>query len=323
MRTIAVEEHFSTEHYQQTLARATGGGSSLPPHMAEILKRQLDVGEGRLAGMDEAGIDMQVLSLSALGLDDLDRETAMPLARDCNDVLAETIATHPTRFSGLAHLALHEPEGAAEELERCVGKLGLKGAMVSGTSGGRFLDDAGFEPLLAVAERLSVPIYLHPAPPPRPVYDAYFGGLPEGVGNMLSMAGWGWHAEAGLHSLRMVVAGVFDRHPDLQIIIGHMGEGLPLFLARADEKLGPVTRALRRRVSDYFHTNFYLTTSGYFTVQPLISTAMIMGTDRLLFAVDYPYSPNSAGRGLLEMAPLAPPDLEKITHKNAERLLGL
>jgi predicted TIM-barrel fold metal-dependent hydrolase len=323
MRTIAIEEHFSTPQYQAAMKKVTGQTMSAPPHMAEVFKKLLDLGEGRLADMDAAGIDMQVLSLSAAGLDKLDQTTRTSLVRECNDALAEAVKAHPDRFAGFAHLALQEPDGAAAELKRCVTRLGFKGVMVSGTIDGRFLDDPRFYPVLAEAERLDVPIYLHPAPPPPEVFKAYFSGLPDGVGTALSMAGWGWHVENGLHSLRLVVSGVFDRFPKLQLIIGHMGENIPFSLARADERLNPVTTHLQRRVSDYFHTNFHITTSGYFTLQPLLCALTVFGADRIIFAVDYPYSPNSDGRNLLNTAPLSPEDIEKIAHKNAERLLKL
>jgi hypothetical protein len=323
MRTIAIEEHCSTPQYQDAIKKATGQSMSVPPHMAEVFKKLLDLGEGRLADMDASGIDMQVLSLPATGLDKLDQTTRNSLVRECNDALAEAVGAHPDRFAGFALLALQEPESAAAELERCVTQLGFKGAMVSGTIGGRFLDDPRFYPFLAEAERLDVPIYLHPAPPPPDVFKAYFSGLPEGVGVALSMAGWGWHAENGLHSLRLVVSGVFDRFPKLQLIIGHMGENIPFSLARADERLSPATTHLQRRVADYFHTNFHITTSGYFALQPLLCALTVFGADRIIFAVDYPYSPNTDGRNLLNTAPLSPEDIEKIAHKNAERLLRL
>ena len=168
----------------------------------------------------------------------------------------------------------------------------------------KFLDDPRFEPLLAEAERLDVPLYLHPAPPPRQVYDTYYAGLPEAVAYSLSISGWGWHAEMGLHSLRLVVAGVFDRFPKLQIIIGHMGEFIPYCLARSDMQLSRAAPHLRHRVADYFRSNFHITTSGYFTLPPLLCALMVFGAPSILFAVDYPYSPNTAGRALLDTVPI-------------------
>lgn len=321
MKTIAIEEHFAvpTLRPEGTASAGTAG-----QFMADVNKKLLDLGDGRLADMDAAGIDVQVLSLSAIdGIDKADTETALSLVRDSNDLLAEAIRGHPRRFSGFAALALQDPEKAAMELERCVAKLGFAGAMIDGTVGGLFLDDRRFEPVLAAAERLSVPIYLHPAPPPEPVRSAYYSGLPEALAYSLSISGWGWHAEMGLHSLRLIVAGVFDRFPGLQVIIGHMGEFIPYCLARSDMQLSRAAPQLERRVSEYFHSNFHITTSGYFTLPPLLCALMVVGAERILFAVDYPYSPNGAGRKLLDSAPLSPSDLELIAHGNAERLLDL
>jgi predicted TIM-barrel fold metal-dependent hydrolase len=257
------------------------------------------------------------------GSDKSDSATSRERARSSNDKLADAVHRHPRRYAGFAALALEDPEGAAGELERCVTKLGLVGAMIDGTIDGQFLDNERFEPLLAAAEGLDVPLYLHPAPPPRPVYEAYYSGLPEAVAHSLSISGWGWHAESGLHSLRLVVAGVFDRFPKLQIIIGHMGEFIPYCLARSDLILSRAATHLQRRVSDYFRANFHITTSGYFTVPPLLCALMVFGVESILFAVDYPYSPNASGRTLLNSAPVSPGDLEKIAHGNAERLLKL
>ncbi|HEY3425687.1 MAG TPA: amidohydrolase family protein [Negativicutes bacterium] len=322
MRTIAVEEHFVTDQYQAAMKTVTGQGMAAP-YMAAVYHKLADLGASRLADMDAAGIDFQVLSLPGIGLDKLDRCAGTALAHDCNDSLAEAVQAHPDRFAGFALLALQDPENAAAELERCVTRLGFRGVMISGTINGLFLDDPSFQPVLAQAEKLDVPIYLHPAPPPPVVYKAYFSGLPEGVDGALSTAGWGWHAETGLHSLRVVASGVLDRFPKLQFIIGHMGENLPFSLARSEERLRPVTRHLQRKVSDYFHTNFHITTSGYFTMQPLLCALTVFGADRIMFAVDYPYSPNTDGRVFLDNAPLSPEDLAKIAHKNAEQLLKL
>lgn len=201
--------------------------------------------------------------------------------------------------------------------------LGLAGVMIDGTTDGLFLDDPRFEPVLATAERLGFPIYLHPAPPPGPVFKAYFSGLPEAVARSLSISGYGWHAEMGLHALRLIVAGVFDRFPGLQVIIGHMGEFIPYCLARSDLLLGRMAIRLKRGIADYFRSNFHITTSGYFTLPPFQCALSVVGPDRILFAVDYPYSPNSAGRSFLDSLTIGRDDLEKIAHANAERLLKL
>ena len=322
MRMIALEEHWGTSVVEKAL-QTVGITSplSLPALVSQKLK---DLGAGRLADMDAAGIDVQVLSLAGTaGIDKLPPADATAIARECNDILASAVAGHPDRFAAFAFLAMQDPESAAVELERCVNSLGFKGVMINGTTNGLFLDDPRFYPVLAQAEKLNVPIYLHPAPPPLTVYEAYFSGLPENVGNLLSIAGWGWHVENGLHSLRLVLAGVFDRFPALQVIIGHMGENIPFSLARSNNVLTPVASHLERPVKDYFMSNFHITTSGYFTLPPLLCALMVFGADRMLFAVDYPFSSNTVGRAFLENAPITPADLEKIAHTNAERLLKI
>jgi predicted TIM-barrel fold metal-dependent hydrolase len=228
MSTITLEEHFVTESFLRA-TRANGERTS--PQLAELQSKLLDLGAGRIADMDKSGIDLQVLSLAAMGFDALDADTASSLARDINDELAEAVRSHPERFGGFATLALKAPATAAAELERCVTRLGFHGALLDGTTDGLFLDDPRFLPVFEAAAHLGVPIYLHPAPPPQPVREAYYSGLPGELGFLLSIAGWGWHAETGLHNLRLIVSGLFDRLPALQLIIGHVGEGLPYALA--------------------------------------------------------------------------------------------
>jgi predicted TIM-barrel fold metal-dependent hydrolase len=273
--------------------------------------------------MDAAGIDLQVLSLMGTGLDQLEPTTSTAVARDSNDHLAAAVRAHPDRFAAFAALALLEPDKAALELERCVRQLGFKGVMVNGTTGGLFLDDARFTPLFETAQALDVPIYLHPAPPPRPVQQAYYSGLPGQLGFFLATAGWGWHAEVGMHCLRLIVSGLFDRFPKLKIIIGHMGEDLPFSIVRADAVLSRGTKHLQRSVKEYFDEHFYITTSGYFSVPPFLCALQVIGADRLMFSIDYPFSPNTVGRDFLKLLPISPDDMEKITHGNVERLLKL
>lgn len=321
MRTITLEEHFVTESF----LRATGAyGASAPPQLAELQPKLLDLGSGRVADMDEAGIDLQVLSLAAMGFDALDPATATMVARDVNDELAAAVRAHPTRLAGFATLGLKDANGAAAELDRCITRLGFHGALLDGTTAGLFLDDPCFLPVFEAAAHLNVPIYLHPAPPPEPVLHAYFSGLPGDLGHLLSIAGWGWHAETALHTLRLIVSGLFDRLPMLQLIIGHMGEGLPYALARSSGILSHAAPHLRQPVAAYFQTNIHLTTSGYFTPPPLRCALQVVGIDRLLFSVDYPFSPNTRGRAFLQgLADLTAEDLAKFTHRNAESLLRL
>jgi uncharacterized protein len=265
---------------------------------------------------------MQVLSLSG-SMDRLDPAVATALAGDTNDRLAVALQAHPDRFAAFATLALQEPEKAALEFERCVRQLGFKGALINGTSNGLFLDHRRFTPLFETAQALDVPIYLHPAPPPEEVRKAYYGGLPGNLGFVLSTAGWGWHAETGMHCLRLIVSGLFDRFPKLKIIIGHLGEALPYYIARADAFLTHTAMHLKRRVSEYFHEHFYITTSGCFSLPPFLCALQVVGAERILFSVDYPYDSNTKGRAFLDALPVSAEDLAKISHGNAERLLKL
>lgn len=321
MRIITLEEHFLTESF----LRATGAHDHpIPPWLAQLQPKLLDLGAGRLAAMDEAGVDLQVLSLAALGFDALDASTATPLSHDVNDELSAAVRANPSRLAAFAGLALKDPEAAAKELERSIQTLGFCGVLLDGTTDGSFLDDPRFTPIFEAAVTLGVPVYLHPAPPPQPVFAAYFAGLPEGVGQMLSIAGWGWHAETALHTLRLITSGLFDRFPTLQLIIGHMGEMLPMALARTSKALSHVAK-LRQPVVNYFQSNIHMTTSGYFTQPPLRCALDIVGIDRIMFSIDYPFSPTINGRDYLtELGnSVSPGDLAKLTHRNAETLLKL
>lgn len=321
MRIITLEEHVITPDIAK-IAPLGQGDSSLA-FMHAIQPKLLDMGAGRIADMDAAGIDVQVLSVAANHVDKLDADSANALYRDANDRMADAVRAHPDRFAAFAFLTLQEPEKAAAEFERCVRKLGFKGVMLNGTANGQFLDDPKFTPIFEAAQTLDVPIYLHPAPPPKAVADAYYSGLPGGLGFFLSTAGWGWHVETGMHSLRLIVSGLFDRFPKLKIIIGHMGEDLPYSIARCDMVLGRAAAHLKRSVGEYFLEHFHLTTSGYFTAPPFLCMQQVVGIDRILFSVDYPYSSNTTGRTFLDSLAISPEDREKITHLNAEKLLKL
>lgn len=325
MRTIALEEHFVTKDY----LRVTGAEkSNLPVGTAPFRDKLLDTGEERLSSMHANGISLQVLSLAALGFDALDAATATALAHDVNDELASRIAQAPEHLAGFAILGLKDPETAASELERAVQKLALKGAMFSGTVGGTFLDQPRFLPVWEAAAALGVPIYLHPAPPPPAVKQAYYSGMPgpdgELLGELLSIAGWGWHTETGLYALRVIVSGLFDRLPTLQLILGHMGEGIPYALARSGGMLSHVAKHLERSVTDTFLQQVHVTTSGYFTRPSFDCAEEVLGIDRLLFSIDYPFSSNEEGRAFLDaLNPMNNDRRAKLTHANAERLLKL
>jgi uncharacterized protein len=318
VRTIALEEHFWTA----ALAAPPGTGplAAWGPEVGDQLR---DLGSGRLAGMDAAGIDMQVISHVAPAAQGLAGAEGLARAREANDELAAAVRAYPDRFAGFATLPTADPQAAADELERATVGLGFVGALVNSTLGsnGTFLDDARFGPLLDRFERLGVPLYLHPAPPPAALREALYAGLPPAVADRLATGAWGWHAEAGLHVLRMIATGVFDRHPALRLIIGHCGEMLPFMLARIDAMLRLDSLALAP--SGYFARNIWVTTSGLFSIPPVMCTVQVLGVDRVLFSVDYPFGANAAGRVLLDTLPLSPQDKAKIAGGNAERLLGL
>ena len=321
MRLITLEEHYRAPMLRSV---AFGGAGAPPPDspMARIQARLDDVGEQRLADMDAGGIDVQVLSHGAPGTEQLDPEEAIPLACEANDYLARSIAPHPDRLAAFATLPTAAPEAAADELERTVTELGFKGALINGHSRGQFLDDRRFWPIFERAQRLEVPIYLHPTEPPAAVREAYYGGLAPQVAQTLSMAGWGWHVDTGLHVLRLIAGGVLDEYPGLQLIVGHMGEALPFFLARSSRVLRQQA-GLARPLEDYMAENFHFTTSGMFTYPPLTCLLQVIGADRVMFSVDYPYSSNSEGRDFVLGAPISEADREKLAFANAARLLGL
>jgi uncharacterized protein len=320
VRVIALEEHFRSEAFRRRQAEGFG-----PPDRAALaveVEQLYDVGAGRVADLDAAGIDVQVLSHTPPGPEAMEPNEGVRFARELNDELASIVRATPDRYAGFAMLPTSAPESAAIELQRTVTELGFVGAMLHGTTSGRFLDDPFFWPIFEEAERLRVPIYLHPAPPPAPVRDAYYSGFPADLAFALATSGWGWHIETGLHVLRLALAGLFDKHPQLQIVVGHMGEALPFMLARADGILSRFAKR-DRPLREYLRGNVHYTTSGFFSPEPLRCFLDVIGADRLMFAVDYPFSPNPAGRAFLESAALSQDDREKVAHRNAETLLEL
>jgi predicted TIM-barrel fold metal-dependent hydrolase len=321
MRLIALEEH-----YRAPMIAATSDSGFAPAPADSPLGRALakldDLDSARLADMDAGGIDVQVLSHSVPATERLPAEQAVPLARAANDYLAAALAAHPERFAAFATLPTPAPEAAADELERAVRELGFKGALINGHTHGRFLDERDFWPIFERAQQLQVPIYLHPSEPPPKVRSAYYSELPPAAAQTLATSGWGWHVDTGMHALRLVLGGVFDEFPGLQLILGHMGEALPFMLARSSRQLAHqagLSKPLERYLAEHFH----FTTSGFFTYPPLLCLLLTVGADRVMFSVDYPYSSNEEGRAFIESAPISSADREKLAHRNAERLLGL
>ena len=325
MRTITLEEHMTTAR----VLEATPGAHAVTGDMAQYMERMngalLDVGSGRIAAMDAGGIDVQVLSLGSRGINELDAGLATELCEDANQTMAAALAAHPTRFAAFATLPVQDPPRAAQMLQTWVSK-GFKGAMVNGTVGGRFMDRPEFLPIFEAAHALDVPIYLHPAPPPAPVREAYVGDLANPLDFMLSTSAWGWHVETGLHALRLMASGLFDTLPKLKIIVGHMGEDLPYSIARADSVLSRgLSGKLQRSIMDCFLENFWITSSGYFTVPPVQCAHALLRPGHLMLSVDYPYSkPEQGTRWLHDLASILLPDeVEAIAHGNAAALLKL
>ena len=326
MRLIALEEHFTTPAFVAGPGRAfTESMAKAGPHGAKLIAQLADIDDGRIAAMDEARLDMQVLSLNSPGVEQSDADEAVAIARDANDILAEAARKHPKRLAGFAALPVGAPEKAADELERCVRTLGFKGANINGHNRGRYLDDPFFEPVLARAEALNVPIYLHPTLPPAAVMQASYAGFDPAVTFMIAGPGWGWHIETAMHIMRMIFGGVFDRHPKLQMVIGHMGEALPFMMPRIEAAGGrlPPGAGPKRPLGDYLRQNLHYTFGGFnfaSTFQVLLST---VGTGRIMFSVDYPYGSMTEARAFLETLPVSDAEREAIAHGNAEKLLGL
>jgi uncharacterized protein len=328
-RTIALEEHFriaaihdaNREHPLERMygALAEAGffsaGAEIPPGIGDLDSR-------RIADMDAAGIDVQVLSHTVPAVEALPAQQAATLASAANDAAAEAAARHSGRFAGLATLPVGQPQAAVAELTRTVREYGFVGAMINGHVSGRYLDDPEFWSIFECAEALGVPIYLHPNRPPESVAAASYDGFGPVVSAALATGAWGWHVETGLHALRLIIGGVFDRFPTLQVILGHMGEGLPAMIWRADSVLNPIT-ALSRPVHEYFRENFHLTTSALFDQASFAAAVTAIGIERIMFSGDYPYSSNLRAREFLDRLPLYDDELELVSHRNAERLLGL
>ena len=321
MRTITLEEHFFANSFREHMNKNNRGGSM--PGGPGLQAKLSDLSSTRLQDMDASGIDFQVISHSVIDTSWLSTKENIELTRAANDQLAEAIAAHPDRLAGFAMLPMSDPTAAVVEMKRAISSLGFKGIMVNGTTNGLFLDDSSFLPILEQAVALNVPVYIHPAEPPAAVRNAYYLGFEPQVNFFLSTSSWGWHSETAIHALRLILSGVFDRLPTLQVIIGHMGEMIPFMLDRINNTLAPAARNLQRRLPDYFLQNFSITTSGFFTDPPLLLALQVMGADRILFSVDYPYSTNEQGRTFLDHASISPADKEKISHLNAERLLHL
>lgn len=320
MKLIAIEEHFLTEAVRDEWQKHQDKDDPTQNlHLGEIENRLDDIGNTRLQLMDETGIDVQVLSLTSPSLHNLGKES-ISLAVQTNDYVAEIIRKTPNRFQGFAALPMFEPKEAAKELERSVKNLGLKGVMLCGRTREKNLDHKDFWEVFECAETLGVPLFIHPQIPQKAVRDIYYSGFDETTDLAFSTFGLGWHYEAGIQFVRLVLAKVFDRFPNLQIILGHWGEVILFYT----ERLASLSKAakLEKPFIDYVRQNLYVTASGMFSHNYLQRSVEIIGTDRILFSADYPYQyrPGRDARNFLEATQLSIEDKEKFAFANWERL---
>jgi uncharacterized protein len=323
MRTITLEEHFASPGFLDGPGRALKAQALKFGGLAAKLFEQLcDLDDQRIAEMDAAHIDMQILSLTSPGAEQLEPVEVTAFAREMNDYLADAVRSHPTRFSAFATLPTANPNAAAAELERTIHDYGFKGALINGHIQGRYLDDKFFWPIFERAEALNVPIYLHPTQPPKAVIEASYGGFTPIVTDMLAGAGWGWHIETALHVIRIILGGTFDRHPRLQLVVGHMGETLPFMLQRLDVMPTAMTK-LSRPISSYLRENIHYTFGGFNYTSTFLDLMLEVGVDRIMFSADYPYASMAQARAFLDQLPVSTADRERIAHSNAERLFGL
>jgi 5-carboxyvanillate decarboxylase len=289
-----------------------------------VVERLQDLGERRLADMDAAGIDHQLISLTAPGLQVFDADTAVALAVEYNDQLAESVAAHPDRFSALAAIAPQHPAAAAAELERAVTRLGLKGAIINSHTRGEYLDDPKFWDIFAAAEALDVPVYIHPqTPPPAMIEPLLEAGLDGAI--------YGFAVETGLHLLRLIVCGLFDSFPNLKVVVGHLGEGIPYWLFRVDffqqaivrTRRYPNFKPLAKKPSDYMRENVYVTTSGMAWEPVIVYAQQVLGPDRVLYAMDYPYQYIVDEVAVTDALPISAEHRQLLYQDNAKRVFKL
>lgn len=309
LRIIGVEEHFAPP------------GSRLPrlhanADFAEMQQTRIgDIEHLRLPEMDATGVSMQVLSC---GTELVYEDAKSPAARATayNNAVGDLVARYPDRFAAFADIAWEEPQQAADELQRAVAELGLKGVLVNGHVHGEYLDSEKFRVVWERAQALDVPVYLHPASPLET--PSCLQGYPE-------LTSWGWAFETGSHALRLIASGLFDQFPNLKVILGHMGEGIPFFLSRIVDRwsISPSVKRLERNPADYFRRNFYVSTSGVLSNEALQCTIDVLGADRILFAADYPHQALPEHVDFIRKAPISEAHRHKIAYENATRLLKL
>ena len=321
-RRIACEEGFLVP--EVVAANGALGDIGIPLITADgpaafLAKLLCDIGDGRIAAMDRDGIDVQLLLLSAPGLQVFDPETAVSLAREVNEQSSAACRAHPDRFAALAAIPPQAPDAAAKELEYSVSQLGLKGAIINSHTNGKYLDEPEFTPIWEALQALRVPLYLHPR-------DAAPGISQYMTNSVVNGAAWEYGVEVGTHALRLIGSGIFDRFPDVQVVIGHMGESLPFWMPRIDNRYQ--TRLfgnapLKLLPSEYIRRNFHITTSGMNYYEPLRMSIDVLGIDRVLYATDYPFEKQGETVAAVEAMPLSPEEKKAFFEDNAVRVFNL
>jgi predicted TIM-barrel fold metal-dependent hydrolase len=326
VKIIAIEEHWNSAAIRDALDRLQGGArdeSVAFNTMGDNQARLEDIGPGRIEAMDAAGIDVSILSVVTPATQALPAADAITLAREANDEATEAVRAHPGRLRAFATLPTSDPQAAAAELERCATQLGHVGAMIHGRTGTRTLDDPAYDDLFATAARLRQPVFIHPQIPSNELRDAAYRGLDPLIDLGLATFGWGWHMDAGLAALRLILRGTFDRYPDLQLVLGHWGEMLLFWMDRADS-LSAIAKHLERRVSDYITGNIHITSSGMLQERLLRHTLDFTSAGRVLFSTDYPFhQPDAAAVGQFFNAIPDSADRSRIASGNAEVLFRL
>lgn len=325
MKIIAIEEHWNSTGIRAALDRLSGDSRDDSVALNERDDNQArleDIGRDRIARMDAAGIDVSILSVVTPATQALPAADAVALARDANDEATAAVRAHPDRLRAFATLPTGDPQAAAAELERCATELGHVGAMLHGRSGTRTLDDPAYDDLFATAARHRQPIFIHPQIPSNQLRDAAYRGFDPLVELGLATFGWGWHMDAGLAALRLILTGTFDRHPELRLVLGHWGEMLLFWMDRADSLSGVATH-LERRVSDYIRTNIHITSSGMLQERLLRHTLDFTDAGQVLFSTDYPFIRPDAAAVDRFFDAIPSDQRTKIAYSNAEILFRL
>lgn len=322
MTLIAIEEHWFPPELTDALAAQPDPDPTLAfNEMGDNQEQLYDLGAGRLAAMDAQGIDVSIIALTPPGTQALPAAEAVRLSRAANDTVAAAVRDNPARLRAMSTLPMSSPADVAAELERAAG-LGHVGTMVYGRSGDLMLDDPAYEDFFAAAEALGQPVFIHPQAPPPVVREASYSGIDPTTDLALATFGWGWHMETGIAALRLILRGTFDRHPGLQVVLGHWGEMLLFWLDRADG-LARIA-GLERSVSDYVRSNFHITTSGMFGAALLRHALEVTTVDRLIFSTDHPFQrPSRADIDAFLDLFETDADREKFSSGNAVALYGL